>query len=74
MIHLEHSIVTLMNNKISHNLQGVYLYKNASLGTCDIILIFRYWSQEHFLIDKIFLASNSNELNYCNTMTLKKYQ
>lgn len=37
MIHLEHSIVRLMNNKINHNLLGVYLYKNLSLGTFAMI-------------------------------------
>lgn len=33
MIHSEHNIVRLMSNKINQNLQGVYLYKNLSLGT-----------------------------------------
>lgn len=37
MIPLEHSIVRLMSNKINQNLYGVYLYKNLSLGTFDII-------------------------------------
>lgn len=41
MIHLEHNGVRLMNNKIYLNLEGVSLYKNSSLGTCD--MIFSVW-------------------------------